>query len=185
MRMESTHVVQMLSAYHCAGLDVHIRTNNRCRNLGQSVDCSVAAWPQGYPPSPAQCLGGSPSSGKGSACMLVPAWGWGTPARGVFTPRLCGHHVEAAALARRVSLQLALLAGWFCTVPSDCFCISTFVLQFCPWLWNSEKMVPFGLLGWKTQENTAWQVHTDQNPTVSSTAVVVSSCTKPLAGLRL
>lgn len=95
---------------------------------------------------------------------------------------LFGHHAEVAALAGRVSLQLALLPGWFWTAPSDSFCISVFMLQFCP---CHRTGVRSGLMGVKAQENTAWWVHIGQNSAVSSVIVMASSCIKPLAGLRI
>lgn len=49
-------------------------------------------------------------------------------AQGASASWLFGHCAEVAALARRLSLQLALPPAWFWTVPSDYFCVSTFTL---------------------------------------------------------
>lgn len=145
---------------------------------------TIAQLPQGYLTSPALCpggWGGSPTSGKGSALRPVPAWGagvrclcilarwsscWGGCAcqEGVSNWLYCRDGFELCLLM--VSVFLSLYCG---SVPVA----------------ESEERALCCLMGVKTEENTAWWVHVGQNPAVGSASAMASSCTKPLAGLRI
>lgn len=131
-----------LAAQQYLGPDMPIGTGKRYRvwqeSGAESDNCSAATYPQGYLTSLALGLGGwggGPSSGKGSALKLVPAWGSGM--RYLCTLALwsscrggcaCQEGKSPTGYAARMVLNCAL---WLC--------ISVILLQFSPYYWNRVR----------------------------------------------
>lgn len=115
---------------------------------------------------------------SGQCLLEVLAWG-------ASAPWLFGQRVKAAVLARRVSVQLALLPGSFWTVLSDCFCIPIFVLQFCPIAereWEEGALWSDGNKGTRGGSSVGTCC---LKSCMSSASVMASSCAKSLAGLSI